>query len=68
MIVSDTRYGKRKARRFAQAEADRVGWRVYLQMERLASGKFYVHVATDGRGPRYMGMPWVDVFPTMADE
>lgn len=68
MIVSDTAYGRRKARRFAQTEANRAGRRVYLQMERRGDGKFAVHVASDGRGPRFMGMPWVDVFPTTAPE
>lgn len=61
--VSDTRYGRRKMRRHAQAEANRVGRKVYMQVDTLPNGRLYVVLASDGRGPIHLGMPWQEIYP-----
>lgn len=47
MIVSDTRYGRTKARKHAQTLADRSGKRVHLQLDRRADGKLEVLAQSD---------------------
>lgn len=63
MIVSDTRYGKNKARKAAQDAANKAGRKAYLQMENIGHGRIEVLIATDGRGPIYLGMPWDEIYP-----
>lgn len=71
VIVNDTRYGRRKANTAAQDKANETGRKVYLQLERLpypANHSFEVHIAADGRGPTYLGMPWTEFYPQPATQ
>lgn len=63
MIVSATRYGRTKAKRHAQSEANRLGRRVHLQLEPVygTDGKLEVHVRTDR--PYLMGAPFHTFYP-----
>ncbi|MGZ4518836.1 MAG: hypothetical protein ACXVGB_00260 [Mycobacteriaceae bacterium] len=73
----NTEYQHRKARREAQALADRVGHRVTLQV--LTAWRSYQDTSAPGsrvtfdirhdrRGPGYLGIPWRTFYPTITEQ
>jgi hypothetical protein len=69
LYVSDTAYGRRKAKNAAQAEANRLGRKVYLQLVGLSTWparELLASITVDRVA--YMGLRWFTYYPAVSKD